>query len=80
MLCLVITYCLALPRLPPMPLLYERGSLSFFLGGKAPSDPVKWAPNISAVKAMVKYALSTERLKLDPLNRPEADIVSCRLE
>jgi len=40
----------------------RRGSLSYFLGGKAPSDPHNWSPNIKAVQATVKYAISTGRL------------------
>ena len=40
----------------------RRGSLSYFLGGKAPSDPHNWRPNIKAVRTTVKYAISTGRL------------------
>jgi hypothetical protein len=40
----------------------KRGSLSFYLGGKAPSDPEGWTPNMDAVRATVKYAISTGRL------------------
>ena len=43
----------------------RRGSLSFYLGGKAPSDPEPWTPNMDAVRATVKYALAIEWL-----NRP----------
>ncbi len=50
----------------------NRGCLSFFLGGKAPSDTEKWTPNISTVRATVKYALATGRLKGDPTWVPEA--------
>jgi hypothetical protein len=50
----------------------RRGCLSFFLGGKAPSDPVKWTPNISAVRATLKYATATGRLKFEPIEHPEA--------
>lgn len=42
----------------------RRGSLSFYLGGKARSDQVKnWAPSIEAVKATVRYAIATGRLE-----------------
>jgi hypothetical protein len=44
------------------------GCLSFFLGGKAPSDPVKWTLNIPAVRATVKYATTICRLKLNQWN------------
>jgi ribonuclease HI len=47
----------------------RRGSLSFYLGGKAPSDPKKWAPNMKAVRATIKYAMATRRLDLDDEQR-----------
>jgi hypothetical protein len=40
----------------------KRGSLSFYLGGKAPSDSERWAPNVDAVRTTVKYAIATGRL------------------
>ena len=40
----------------------RRGSLSFYLGGKAPSDPEKWTPNMDAVRATIKYVIATGRL------------------
>lgn len=40
----------------------KRGNLSFYLGGKAPSDPARWTPNMEAVRATVKFAISTRRL------------------
>lgn len=43
----------------------RRGNLSFYLGGKAPSDSEKWAPNMDAVRATVKYAMATGRLNTD---------------
>jgi hypothetical protein len=58
----------------------RRGCLSSFLGGKAPSDPVKWTPNISAVRATVKYAIATGRLKIEPIERPEDVIDDHRSE
>ena len=58
----------------------KRGCLSFFLTGKAPSDTENWTPNISAVRATVKYALATERLKGDLIRHPEAVTGLHRLE
>lgn len=40
----------------------RRGSLSFYLGGKATSDPENWKPDIGAVQATIKYAIATGRL------------------
>ncbi|KAJ4182449.1 hypothetical protein NW759_17756 [Fusarium solani] len=39
------------------------GNLSFFLGGKSASDGPKWAPNLEAVRAAVKFAMATGRLR-----------------
>jgi hypothetical protein len=46
----------------------RRGSLLYYLGGKAPSDPHNWKPNIEAVRTAIKYAISTGRLnrEVDP--------------
>ena len=41
------------------------GSLSFFLGGKAVSDPASWKPILPAVRATVQYAIATGRLAVD---------------
>lgn len=38
------------------------GNLSFFLGGKSASDGPKWAPNLEAVRAAIKFAMATGRL------------------
>jgi hypothetical protein len=38
------------------------GNLSFFLGGKAPSDPEPWTLNTDAVRATIRYAIATGRL------------------
>ena len=38
------------------------GCLSFHLGGKAPSDPDQWTPDMSAVQATIKYTMATKRL------------------
>jgi hypothetical protein len=43
----------------------RRGSLSFYLGGKAPSDPKEWSPDIKAVRETIKYAKATGRLEVD---------------
>jgi hypothetical protein len=40
----------------------EMGNLSFFLGGKAASDGLKWAPDLQAVRAAIKFAMDTRRL------------------
>ena len=40
----------------------RRGNLSFYLGGKAPSDSERWKPDMKAVRATIKYALATGRL------------------
>lgn len=40
----------------------RRGSLSYYLGGKAPSDPPNWRPDVEAVRTAVKYAIATGRL------------------
>ncbi|OAQ60858.1 reverse transcriptase [Purpureocillium lilacinum] len=41
----------------------QRGNISFFLGGKQRSDNGKWAPNMEAVWATIRYALATGRLE-----------------
>jgi hypothetical protein len=43
----------------------RKGNLSYFLGGKAKSDPKTWTPNINAVRATIKYAIATRRLESD---------------
>jgi ribonuclease HI len=40
----------------------KMGNLSFFVGGKAASDGPKWAPNLQAVRAAIRFALETKRL------------------
>jgi hypothetical protein len=37
----------------------------FLLGGKAPTDPEIWTPNMDAVRATIKFAISTGRLDMD---------------
>ncbi|RKK21135.1 hypothetical protein BFJ66_g17708, partial [Fusarium oxysporum f. sp. cepae] len=41
----------------------KRGNLSFHLGGKAASDGQKWAPNMEAVRATIRFAIATGRLE-----------------
>lgn len=41
----------------------RRGSLSFYLGGKAPSETRRWSPDMKAVRATIKYAMATGRLE-----------------
>ena len=43
----------------------RRGNLSFYLGGKSPSDPEKWTPNMDAVRATIKFAIATGRLDVE---------------
>jgi hypothetical protein len=43
----------------------RRGNLSFYLGGKAPSDPKTWTPNMDAVRATIKFAIATGRLDME---------------
>ncbi|KAJ5492688.1 hypothetical protein N7539_001434 [Penicillium diatomitis] len=40
----------------------HRGNLSFFLGGKSPSDSQQWIPNLEAVRASIRFAIATGRL------------------
>jgi hypothetical protein len=54
----------------------RRGNLSFYLGGKAPSDSKEWSPDMKAVRETIKYAMATGRLDLDDeqsqsLNQPQ---------
>ncbi|OAG07394.1 uncharacterized protein CC84DRAFT_1186368 [Paraphaeosphaeria sporulosa] len=42
-----------------------RGSLSFYLRGRAKKDPAKtWEPSIEVVKATIRYAIATKRLEI----------------
>ncbi|KAL9563893.1 hypothetical protein ACKAV7_011928 [Fusarium commune] len=41
----------------------KRGNLSFHLGGNAASDGQKWAPNMEAVRAMIRFAIAIGRLE-----------------
>jgi hypothetical protein len=47
----------------------RRGSLSYYLGGKVPSDPKMWSPDMKAVRATIKYAMATGRLDAEEEQR-----------
>jgi ribonuclease HI len=44
----------------------HRSNISFYLGGKSPSDDNNWTPNIKAVRATIRFAIATGRLDADP--------------
>jgi hypothetical protein len=48
----------------------RRGNLSFYLGGRAPSDTEPWTPNIEAVRATVQYAIDTGRFEAETEQLP----------
>jgi hypothetical protein len=41
----------------------KRANLSYFLDSKAKSDSKDWTPDLSAVRATIKYAIATEQLE-----------------
>jgi ribonuclease HI len=41
----------------------NRGNMSFYLGGKTPTDDDKWTPNMDAVRATIRFAIATGRLE-----------------
>jgi hypothetical protein len=41
----------------------HRGNISFYLGGKSRSDNEKWAPDLEAVRASIRFAIATGRLE-----------------
>lgn len=43
----------------------HRSNISFYLGGKSPSDDKNWSPNMQAVRATIRFAMSTGRLDTD---------------
>jgi len=43
----------------------RRSNLSFYLGGKSPSDTDKWRPNMNAVRATIRFATITKRLNAE---------------
>jgi len=40
----------------------HRGNISFYLGGKSPSDNKDWTPNMEAVQSTIHFAIATGRL------------------
>jgi len=48
----------------------HRGNISFYLGGKSPSDKKDWTPNMTAVRATIRFAMATGRLDT---NHPQVD-------
>lgn len=48
----------------------HRGNVSFYLGGKSPSDGNDWTPNLEAVRATIRFAMITGRLDA---NQPQDD-------
>ncbi|KAJ5557924.1 hypothetical protein N7513_003510 [Penicillium frequentans] len=40
----------------------HRSNISYFLGGKSPSDDQNWTPNTEAVRASIRFAIATGRL------------------
>jgi hypothetical protein len=47
-----------------------RSNISFYLGGKSPSDKKDWTPNMKAVRATIRFAMATGRLDM---NQPQVD-------
>ena len=43
-----------------------RSNISFYLGGKSPSDDKNWTPDMKAVRATIRFAIATGRLDADP--------------
>jgi hypothetical protein len=39
-----------------------QGNLSFYLGGKSPSDGPEWKPNMKVVRATIRFVMATGRL------------------
>ncbi len=44
----------------------HRSNISFYLGGKSPSDNEKWTPDMKAVRVTIRFAIATGRLDADP--------------
>ncbi|KAH7563644.1 hypothetical protein BM1_00691 [Bipolaris maydis] len=42
----------------------SRENMSFYLGDKAATDNVKWAPDMDAVRATIRFAIATRKLGL----------------
>ncbi|EAQ84838.1 hypothetical protein CHGG_08852 [Chaetomium globosum CBS 148.51] len=51
----------------------HRGNLSFYLGGKSPSDDKDWSPNMRAVRATIRFAITTGRLRTEQQQQNEAN-------
>jgi len=49
----------------------HRSSISFYLGGKSPSDNKDWTPNMVAVRATIRFAMATGRLDTHRLQADE---------
>lgn len=49
------------------------GNLSVFLGGKQATDGPKWAPDLEAVRATIRFAINTKRLDADQTRRIATD-------
>ena len=47
----------------------HRSNISFYLGGKSPSDDNNWTPDMKAVRATIRFAIATGRLDADPWRR-----------
>ena len=48
----------------------HRSNISFYQGGKSPSDDKNWSPNMQAVRATIRFAIATGRLDADqPQNK-----------
>jgi hypothetical protein len=43
----------------------HRSNISFYLGGKSPSDDKNWTPDMKAVRATIRFAIATGRLDAD---------------
>jgi len=43
----------------------HKSNISFYLGGKSLSDDNNWSPNMQAVQATIRFAMSTGRLATD---------------
>lgn len=42
----------------------HRSNISFYLGGKSPSDNQDWTPNLESVRASIRFAIATGRLDI----------------
>ena len=44
----------------------KMGNLPFFLGSKTAADDDKWKPDMRAIQAIIRFAITTRRLDADP--------------